>query len=229
MSKFSFIDDLILRESVAKLIEAATQASLKAEEDLEKNTLDPFSALFEAMAQKLSLDEWKSQEKNRQIQKSIQNAIGEFHQHILGSFRNWSNPGKGGSFDVENEQSKIIAEVKNKHNTMNSSSALATYRKLSEHLKYDKKGYTAFLVQIVPYKPADYNEPWSPNLATEMLREDIRRIDGESFYDLASGEKDTLLRIYTVLPDVISEILGDNAPSNEYVEEFLNLFRLVYK
>jgi hypothetical protein len=72
---------------------------------------------------------------------------------------------------------------------MNSSSSDNTYKKLADHLKYDKKGYTAYLVQIVPRTAVNYNAMWSPNIKTLALREDIRRIDGESFYDLASGEQ----------------------------------------
>lgn len=229
MSKFSFVTDQDISNCIEKVIIIARKSSLNAESFLDQNTLDPFSALFESLAQGIDLEHWKQHEKNRQTQKSIQNAIGEFHQSLLGCFKNWNNPGKGGSFDLENTNSKIIAEIKNKHNTMNSSSSMATYKKLSDHLKYDKKDYTAYLVQIVPSKSADYNQPWSPNLATEKLREDIRKIDGESFYDLASGEKDTLQRIYEYLPEVICKILKTKEPSKETINQFQELFKSIYK
>ena len=229
MSYFQFISDEDLIEAITHVVKAAEQASLRAETELEKNVLDPFAAIFSLTFNDISLTDWNMLEKERQAQKSIQNAIGEFHQNLLGSFKGWHNAGRGGSVDLINNDLKIIAEVKNKHNTMNSSSAAETYKKLANHLKYDRKGYTAYLVQIIPKTAADYNIAWSPNLTTTALREDIRRIDGESFYDLASGEKDTLLRIYKKIPTIVADILNKKLASDELSEECLQLFQRVYK
>ncbi len=229
MSYFNFIDDNDLFEVVEQVVSKAKAATQRTEDEMEKNTLDPFAAVFTMAYNELSLEDWNELEKERQAQKSIQNAIGEFHQNLLGKFHGWENPGRGGSVDLINQDLRIIAEVKNKYNTMNSSSAAETYMKLANHLRYDRKGYTAYLVQIVPKNPADYDVAWSPNLTTTALREDIRRIDGESFYDLASGEKDTLLRLYGILPEVIAQITQKSALDRQQIEACVTLFKTVYK
>ena len=47
----------------------------------------------------------------------MSNAIGTFHQSVLGSVEGWLNHDTG--YDLENPSRKLIAEIKNKHNTMN--------------------------------------------------------------------------------------------------------------
>ncbi len=229
MAYFNFVSDSDLVAAVKTVLDAATKASDKAEKEFEKNVLDPFAALFSITFNQIDLNDWNELEAERQAQKSIQNTIGEFHQHLLGSFNGWDDPGKGGSVDLVNREKKIIAEVKNKHNTMNSSAANDTYGKLANHLKFDRKGYTAYLVQVVPKKAENYNKPWSPNQRTLAIRDDIRVIDGESFYDLASGEEDTLKRIFDVLPKIILDITGKEPVSEKTIQGCKELFKRVYK
>jgi hypothetical protein len=229
MAYFNFINDEDLIFCISKVINTANRAADKAESDLGKNVLDPFAALFSFTYNNIKLDEWSGLERERQSQKSIQNSIGDFHQNLLGNFKGWQNAGRGGSVDLINEDRKIIAEVKNKHNTMNSSAANNTYDKLADHLKYDRKDYLAYLVQIVPKSGKNYNNAWSPNLKTMALRDDIRRIDGESFYDLASCETNTLSRIFDVMPEIIAKILGKKIISQDSIKQCKELFVKVYK
>jgi hypothetical protein len=226
MSSLNFISDKVIYHEFLRVVEAVEKAVKLADKNFDKNTVDPFSAAIEMYSLKLDYDTWRRSEKTRQIQKSLQNAIGAFHQNILGSMPGWINAGSGGSYDVENSKLRVIAEIKNKHNTMNSSSANETYAKLSNHLKFDKKGYTAYLVQVVPDKAEDYNKPWSPSHKTMLLREDIRVVDGESFYDLASGQKDALKSVYLRVLEIMSE---DNRLSQSSELALMNLFEKVYK
>lgn len=228
MPRFTFVSDKDLYECVSRVIDAADRAATRADGDLSKNVLDPFAALFAITHSGIELSEWSTLERDRQVQKSIQNSIGEFHQNLLGCFKNWSNPGRGGSVDLISEKYQVIAEVKNKHNTLNSGGQNDTYTKLANHLKYDRKGFTAYLVQIVPKKADNYNQPWTPNRTTMALRDDLRKIDGESFYDLASGENDTLLRIFEAIPDIVSQIRG-NTTNTAAIEECRQLFIKTYR
>jgi len=113
----SFISNEDLYNHVRVVLETTQQASDLAEENLYSNVVDPFSALFDALRQKITLVGWASQEKTRQIQKTMQNALGEFHQAVLGSMDGWENLPVGHVIDVRNTKKKIIAEIKNKHNT----------------------------------------------------------------------------------------------------------------
>ena len=94
-----FIDNTNLYKQVKRVIDLAKGTLLKKEKQFYKNSVDPFSALFDALWQEISLGEWIKQEKSRQNQKTLQNALGDFHQEILGSFKGWESLGKGKVFD----------------------------------------------------------------------------------------------------------------------------------
>ena len=224
----SFITDEQLENYARQVVEKVLHAADSAEAGLYSNVVDPFSALFDSARQGLTLDEWLEQEKARQVQKTLQNALGKFHQQVLGSVPGWHDAGLGGSYDVGNTEGKIIAEIKTKHNTMNSSSAPGVYQKLAGHLQYSHHGFTAYLVEIVPKTRVPYDKPWSPNLRTLTLREDIRRIDGKSFYKLATGDEDGLKKLYEALPIILQRIIGDQARQVDSTSFFSELFLKAY-
>lgn len=211
MSYLTFISDENLIRFTKEVLDKTGTAEKVAETEMHSNVIDPFSAMFDSMRQGIKLEAWYQQERARQVQKTLQNALGDFHQNILGSMHGWHNAGKGGSYDVINEEKMIIAELKNKHNTLNSGSAEATYSKLAGHIRYAERGYVAYLVFIIPKNTKPFNVAWSPNLATTMQREDIRKIDGKSFYDLASGCENALYQLYAALPNVINDITNSSA------------------
>jgi hypothetical protein len=223
-----FIRDDELKKYTKEVLDKTRIAEADAQAKIYSNVVDPFSAIFDAMPHNLSIDEWMVQERSRQIQKTLQNALGDFHQNILGSVTGWHNAGRGGSFDIENREKMIIAELKNKHNTINSSSAEALYLKLANHLRYSEKKYTAYVVFIIPKLSEQYNTRWSPNKKTMALREDIRRIDGYSFYALASGYDNALKMLYEALPSVIGEIVGVSRDRVTMSRLYLDLFQRAY-
>lgn len=228
MPLLPFISDKTLVKFTKEVLDKAGVAEVEAENKLYSNVIDPFSALFDAIRHNLTLDEWLIQEKSRQIQKTLQNAVGEFHQNILGSMVGWENGGRGGSYDVKNPEKKIIAEIKNKHNTMNSSMAKAVYDNLAGHLQYSEKGYTAYVVYIVPKNPKSLNTRWSPNQRTIALREDIRRIDGLSFYKLATDYPNALHMLYQSLPEAVSMIINGSPDKVKNSRLFDDLFGRAY-
>ena len=93
---------------------------------LNKNLIDPIkltfdSAIYQGNYSNQSLEQILNDEIHRQIDKSNTNHIGYFHQNIFKFIggKDWVVPTKG--FDIENHKKKIFVEMKNKHNTMNSS------------------------------------------------------------------------------------------------------------
>jgi hypothetical protein len=221
-----FISDEVLYEKTKPLVTLVEKTSEEQEQQMYRNTIDPFSALFDAAKQNITLSEWLNQEKSRQVQKTLQNAIGTFHQEILGSMPGWESLQVGGIIDVKNDQEKIVAEIKNKHNTTNSSSAEALYDHLSNVLNNKYLGYTAYYVQIIPKSRREYNKPYIPS--GKQLNEKIRVIDGKSFYAMASGHQDALKMLYMVLPKVISDIL--QRPTDNVTKDklFMELFEKAY-
>jgi hypothetical protein len=192
---------------------------------LHKNIIDPFSAIFDASFKDISLSKWVEQEKSRQIQKTFQNAIGNFHQKVLGSIRGWKNLEKGNVADVLNEDKKIIAEVKNKFNTTKGNHKIAIYDDLEELITNKYKGYVGYYVAILTKKRFD--RAFTPSDNKKHIRrsenEKIREIDGATFYDMATGEKDAAKKLYHALPAILADITKAN--KNLFEEFFEKAFK----
>lgn len=222
----TFISDDKLIYNVKVLLDTTKKLLTEDTGDIFRNSIDPFSAVFDSVNQKISLTDWMTQERMRQNQKTFQNAVGIFHQEILGSFINWKSLPTGGVIDVKNDANKIVGEIKNKWNTTNSSSAEALYDHLNTQLKKHYLGYVAYHVQIVPKNGKFYNKPYAPS--GRDPNEKIRVIDGKSFYALASGNKDALKLMYFALPKVINKITGNLAQNIIKDKYYKLLFEKVY-
>lgn len=211
MAFLTFIDDEKLIRIVSDILNVADNAIKKSDKDLYKNVIDPFSVLFEMAGFSTDYQQWILNEKLRQSQKSLSNRVGTFHEEILGNLNGWLR--LNDQVDIVSEEQKIIAEIKNKHNTIKGSDRKRYYDSFKElvmpkNQKY--KGYTAYLVEIIPKSPQRYNKPFTPSDAstgtTCAENEFIRVIDGHSFYALATGIATALEDLFTVLPEVIHSI-----------------------
>jgi len=227
-----FISNENLYIYVRKVLEVAQEASGLAEENFYSNVVDPFSAIFDALRQEIALADWIKQEKARQIQKTMQNALGKFHQSILGSMNGWEDLPTGHVIDIRNINKKIIAEIKNKHNTTKGSDKKSIYDNLNSQLKADYEGFTGYYVEIIPKRKKSYNKPFTPSDNITKSRrpsnEKIRVIDGKSFYALASGQEEALKMLYIALPKVIADILGTDYEKITKDVLFIELFNKAY-
>lgn len=227
-----FISTSRLERHVREVLTTARKSLIDSEKKFYKNSVDPFSALFDAFWQDVSLSEWMKQEKSRQNQKTLQNALGNFHQNILGSMHGFDNLGTGKVFDIKNDTLKIIAEIKNKHNTTKGNHKVAIYDDLKKQLKSRYAGYTAYYVEVIPKNKKTYNKPFVPSDNRTHKRrpvdESIRVIDGKSFYALASGDEYALEKIYARLPSLIAKTL--RKPRRKFGKDasFTDLFKRAY-
>ncbi len=139
MPRLSWIADKDLEEEVLRLITVGRDAIAKKQEEKEfnRNIVDPFSALYTMIGLDLSYQEWYLSEIKRQAQKTLQNQIGSFHENILSKVDGWGLVGNNSTFDLYNEDRRIIAEVKNKHNTVKKSD-LVNLQKSLHNLVSDK-------------------------------------------------------------------------------------------
>lgn len=232
MAYLSWVSDSDLETAVNKLLGATQRAKAAALEKIEENVIDPFSAIFQMSGFQMSYEEWFKSEEARQAQKTMQNFVGEFHQEILGYCYDWSNLGKGRIVDLVNRNSRIIAEVKNKHNTISGGDLAHLYWSL-EGLVMDKfsvyKDYTAYHVTIIQSEPVRSNKEFTPSDKEKGKKcpnnELIRQIDGASFYELATGSPTALEDLYKVIPDVIANISGIVI---SFKSELTTLFRKAY-
>lgn len=129
MNKYvEFVSDEDFLECVRKVVESyqtldenVTPTSILTES---KNTIDEFKTIFDVCVNQINFDEWLKFELTRQQDKTINNKIGEFHQELLGKVDGWVDLGMGDEteIDLKKEDNTVFVELKNKYNTMNSSS-----------------------------------------------------------------------------------------------------------
>ncbi len=227
MSQLSFISDEALAKAVKHLLDIALEARIKADKKFERNVIDPFAVLFEMSGFRVDEPTWLTSEKNRQAQKTLQNHVGTFHQAILGVMEGWQDLGTGSVVDVVSTERKIIAEVKNKHNTVKGSDKVKVYDHMETLVMtkgHQYKDFTAYYVEIIPKTGLRYDKVFTPpdSAKGQPRRANplIRQIDGYSFYALATGVPNALEQLFSVLPDTI-EGCSDYRFANR---EFANVF-----
>lgn len=213
MSYLNYIEDSDFEEIVKHVLDKGIESKGDAEKKFTKNVIDPFGSLFEVAAFDINHRLWKDSEIIRQRQKTLQNHVGEIHQKILGYAPGWENMGVGSVIDLVCEEKKIIAEVKNKYNTVTGGKLADQYYSL-ERLVTPKasayRGYTAYFVNIIPKKPGPIDKAFTPSDKEKGAKcpenEKIRIIDGASFYSLVTGDNNAIVDFYTELPKVIEAV-----------------------
>ncbi len=168
----------------------------------------------------------------RQVDKSNTNHIGYFHQNIFRYIgTGWGVPKTG--YDIVNAKLAYYVEMKNKHNTMNSSSSQKTYMRMQNTL-LSKPGATCLLVEVIA--PKSQNIPWQISLdGVSMVNEKIRRVSIDKFYELVTGNRLAFKQLCEALPNVIDDVVKNNdfsAGSNSVVKELKkidpNLLKSLY-
>ena len=115
----------------------------------------------------------------------------------------------------------VYVEMKNKHNTMNSSATGKTFIKMQNQLLHDDD-CACFLVEAIAKR--SQNIKWRPAVDGENMEHRlIRRVSLDQFYALVTGEEDAFYQICMVLPRVIQEVADDAAaniiPHDTVMEE----------
>ncbi|MCY4211258.1 MAG: Eco47II family restriction endonuclease [Gammaproteobacteria bacterium] len=196
MSSLLWIDDGILQRVVLNMLERAQKASDNAPKNIKKNVIDPFSSLILAAATGISEEgDLTSVQQVNSASSGISNAIGNFHQQILGSVRGFNNHDSG--YDLECAERRILAEVKNKHNTMNGPNREKVVSDLDTAVKQKAGNWIGYLVIIIPAKPVRYKK--------RLTRREVYEIDGASFYELATGHAHALHDLYYAVEDIAAE------------------------
>ena len=180
--------------------------------EFNKNLIDPIKLTFDAKVYGKTIKEIVEMESVRQIDKSNSNHIGYFQQnifkyiyHVDTKETNWVVPKKG--FDIVNEIDKIYVEMKNKHNTMNSSSSQKTFMRMQNQLLKDKNSQ-CYLVEVIAKN--SQNIEWRVSLDGESTaHENIRRVSIDKFYEIITGEKEAFRELVEILPIVMDDVLED--------------------
>lgn len=205
-----------------------------------KNIVDPIKMIFDKTVYQSSWDEIVSNEIFRQRDKSNNNDIGYFHQRIFQYIANCRVPdnGKEGGWDVIFHKDSgielpdgdivhtVYIEMKNKHNTMNSSAAGKTYIKMQSQLLADDD-CACFLVEAIAKK--SQNIKWSTTVdGKNVSHKKIRRVSLDQFYALVTGQEDALYQMCMVLPKIIENVVSDGGddvkvPHDSVLKELKNV------
>lgn len=206
--------------------------------DIEKfnsNIVDPIKMIFDKNVYQYSWDELIGNEIFRQRDKSANNDIGYFHQRIFQYINKCHVPdnGKEGGWDVifhddegimlpdGDKVSTVYVEMKNKHNTMNSSSAGKTYIKMQNQL-LQNDDCACFLVEAIAKK--SQNIKWTTTVnGSGVSHKRIRRVSIDQFYSLVTGSDTAFYDLCMELPRIISKVVSNdsniNSPHDTVVEE----------
>ncbi len=212
--------NFITDEHLLNCIDNLYKAYLKAKNNITKknfytNKVDTIKLTFDAKFNDINEESLIQSEILRQIDKSINNSIGTFHEQILGGIKGFE-VGKLSGFDVKATDDTLFADIKNKHNTMNSSSAESLFQKLKVYADTYKKA-NCYWVQILA--KGSFNELWKGEInGKEYSHSRVFKISGDQFYALLSGKKDALLQLYKALPKAIKDYLNAIEHNNSIVE-----------
>lgn len=202
----NFISDEHLLNCIANL----NKAYLKAKNNLTKknfysNKVDTIKLIFDAEFNNIDQESLIQAEILRQIDKTINNSIGSFHEQILGGIDDFEMGNLSG-FDIKAKDDSLFADIKNKHNTMNSGSSESLFQKLARYADNYKKA-KCYWVQILA--KGSFNENWIAEInGKEYSHSRVYKISGDQFYALLSGQEDALMQLYKALPIAIKDYLN---------------------
>lgn len=206
-----------------------------------KNIIDPIKLIFDKSVYQASWDTAISNEIFRQRDKANNNDIGYFHQKIFSYFKNCTVPenGQEGGWDVIYRDiggialpdgsivHTVYAEMKNKHNTMNSASAGKTFIKMQNQLLKDDD-CACFLVEAIAKK--SQNIKWETTVDGQKVGHKlIRRVSMDRFYETVTGEKDAFYKLCMKLPGVIERVVNGTetiSPKDTVMQELSEAARV---
>ena len=204
----SFLDDQIVYNAIENLYKVYRKAyAQKTLRDLQKNTVDPFKFCFDTKF--INGDSILSTTQNeiiRQSDKTISNAIGNFHQYLIGNINGFSET-PDMTCDVKKNDGSIFAEIKNKHNTMNARSQESVFNELS-NLASAFKSATCYLVEVIPKNRFQGKQVWQISAnGTTYQHPRVIKISANDFYTLATGEPSAFRELCEKLPSVIDKFI----------------------
>ncbi len=190
--------------------------------DYYKNTLDGFSVSIEALVSGICLKDQMKREKFHQTRKTSQNILGLLHKLAMTSLPGVCKPplthGKNQKpseqIDIICHDKKLIAKIKNKHNTVWGANKHNVHKTLVNILS-EYSGYRCYFVEVLPKNAKIDNDGkiFLPsnreNNRLVIKNKNIIQIDGKSFYQLLTGNENALQELYNNVPSIVAEILNE--------------------
>jgi Eco47II restriction endonuclease len=201
-----FISDEHLLYCIGNLYGAYSKAKNKvSKKEFYKNKVDTIKLTFDAKFNNIDEESLIQAEILRQVDKSINNFIGIFHEQILGGIKGFE-VGNLSGFDIKANDDTLFADIKNKHNTMNSGAAESLFQKLKGYADTYKKS-KCYWVQILAKN--SFVDLWVSDInGKEYSHSRVYKISGDKFYALLTNQEDALFQLYKVLPIAINDYLS---------------------
>lgn len=197
MNDLNFIKTSDLEKIIENLWDIYTKSmDIK---NIYKNIIDPIKMHFDYYFLNRTIKDLLYFEILRQQDKTRTNAIGYFHQNIFKYIKGWFVPKEG--WDLINDDQSIFCEIKNKHNTMNSSSQKTTIIKMLNQISINQN-FQCYIIQIISRH--SQNTSWKVSLNNEIIENKrIRILSIDKFYELITNDKNS----FFLLINKINEIL----------------------
>lgn len=209
-----FVSDEHFLECVRHVCDAYPSPSSAIDmKRLSRNGIDPIKMIFDMLSGRIDFKKWLQSEKVRQEDKTINNKIGEFHQMLLGGVKGWTDLGIGDDshLDLRKNDGTIVIEIKNKHNTMNSSSTAKCREKLESSVNSNPRT-TAYWAFIVSKNGSSGEAVWEYK---GRINPRIKKIWGTNVYELVTGDPKALENTWKALESAIHDVLKDSSNINE--------------
>ncbi|MCL2407482.1 MAG: Eco47II family restriction endonuclease [Defluviitaleaceae bacterium] len=222
MWPLSFIsEDNLLKHVEATIQQYGDKLEPYNLEKFNKNIIDPVKLIFDKTVYKFSWEEIVKNEIFRQRDKSNNNDIGYFHQRVFQYIAGCDVPASGwdvvfakkDGIDISDGDtvSRVFVEMKNKHNTMNSSASGKTYIRMQSRLLADDD-CACFLVEVIAKQ--SQNIAWTVSVDSQQKKHRrIRRVSIDKFYSLVTGQEDAFYQMCMVLPDIIEKTVFSTVAS----------------
>ena len=201
-----FISD----EDLIKCIETLHKTYLKVNEEVDlkdfyKNKVDPIRFLFDKTFNKLDDRAIINNEISRQKEKTIGNAIGTFHENLLGCIDGVTKMPVGSGYDIKKDDGTLFAEIKNKHNTVKGEDKKSIHNKLLETSKAHFN-VTCYYVNVIAKKSC--NETWVFTSKGKKYNDKrVKIISIDKFYQILTNDKNAFKELCEALPIAINEYM----------------------
>ncbi len=198
--------DFISDEHLLNCIANLHKAYLKAKNNITKknfysNKVDTIKLTFDAQFNDINQESLIQAEILRQIDKSINNSIGTFHEQILGGIKGFQ-VGNLSGFDIKANDDTLFAIFKFEELSKNIEDSI--FEKLTKDAQIFKKAKYYLVDFTIDF---NYLEKWIiGNDEYKVSHKNVFKISGSSFYELLSNSNNSLKSVNDSILSIMNEI-----------------------
>jgi len=188
-------------------------AYLKAKSNITKknfytNKVDTIKLTFDAKFNDINEESLIQAEILRQIDKSINNSIGTFHEQILGGIKGFE-VGNLSGYDIKAKDDSLFAVFGSKDISQNISAAM--FYKLADDARFFLK---AKLYYVLVDDDSDMNEKWIiGNEEYQVSQKRVFKISFKQFYTEITGQHNSYENLKNAIPNVVKDYFLIQQPS----------------